>query len=72
MLKELLPPYIQIVRNIEERGYDIIPDQLSNKKFIAILWLNEKFVKRGKKQYKTWQEAQRQTYIDLFKFFKSK
>lgn len=63
----ILPKYIDITNHIDNRGYTIIPHKEDNGKYRVLVWLNDDFIKKGSIEYNTWQQAQRDTYINFYK-----
>lgn len=60
---------LDINRYLEDKGYDIHPVKQSDGMYKCDIYKDDQYVRAAKNSYKTWQEAMRQTSIDMFNYF---
>lgn len=57
---------IEIINFCDKEQYDVFCIK-TGEKWKAVIWKADKVFKTGTKEYKTWQQAQKETYLKLYK-----
>lgn len=64
-----LASLIEVYRYLEDKGYTLIVLENENGMYQCDIYKDLQFVRKAKNEYKTWEEAQEKTSIDMFNWF---
>lgn len=68
----MIPSLLDVNRYLDKKGYVLTADKNKNGMYQCDIYKDGQFVKTAKNEYKTWDEAQRETSKDMFNYFITK